>query len=149
MKADALAADLRVRSRDPPMSVGRGASLAPDHGGILSDWGPGQRARFAAALPLVPPERREVWSSRGVAEQALASVLGPEFAGSHTRLTGRVVKSATDSHLTGFALMCGAFSPADVAERLCAWQFEAGDTSKATLLVMFSAWAEGYVNSLL
>lgn len=45
-------------------------------------------------------------------------MLGPDFAQSHTRLTGRVVESATDSHLTGFALTCGASSPAAIAERL-------------------------------
>ncbi|KAK1859176.1 hypothetical protein I4F81_001773 [Pyropia yezoensis] len=149
IKADALATELRGRSRDPAASSGEGASMAPDHSGNLSGWGPGQRARFASAVPLVPPDRRVVWSSRGVAEQAMASVHGPDFAETHTGLTGRVVKSATDSYLTGFALMCGAFSPADVAERLCSWRSDDGDISKATLLVRFSAWAEGYVASLL
>lgn len=93
VKAEELATDLRVRTREPPAPIGQGSSMAQVDGVYLTGWGPGHRDRVSAALPLVPSDRRVVWSSREVSEHALASVLGPDFAESHTRLTGRVVKA--------------------------------------------------------
>lgn len=64
VKADALATDVRVRTRQLPAPIGQGSSMAQVDGVYLSGWGPGHRDRVPAALPLVPYDRRVVWSSR-------------------------------------------------------------------------------------
>lgn len=81
----------------------------------LRGWEAGKRAQFAATLSSVPCTCRVAWPSRFVAEHALATVFRDDFARTHAQLTGQVVTSACDSHLTGYALMCGAYSAADLA----------------------------------
>lgn len=78
VKAEALATDLRVRTREPLAPIVQGLSMAQVDVVYLSGWGPGHRDRISAALPFVPSNRRVDWISRDFAEHALASVLGPD-----------------------------------------------------------------------
>jgi len=115
----------------------------------MAAWSEGQRARFSKPLRLVPAAVRTHMTPRQVAEQCLSALFGASHATSHSSISIDVIKCATDNNLTGFALMCGAFSAADISERLCSFSLSGQcDMATSTLLVMAAAWAEGYVNSL-
>lgn len=119
---------------------------------VLADpaWPPGERDKFEATLPVIPIAGRPSLSPRQVAELALCAMFGMDHATNYTLLTNQILRSAASSHLSGFALTCGAFSPANIAERLCSWPVQEGEMlSKSTLLLMVAAWARGYVMSLL
>lgn len=119
---------------------------------VLADpaWPPGERSKFEATLPVVPVAGRPSLSPCQVAELALCAMFGVDHTTNHTTLSNQILRSAASSHVTGFALTCGAFSPANIAERLCAWPVQEGDLlSKSTLLLMVAAWARDYVMSLL
>jgi len=84
----------------------------------MAVWSEGQRARFSKPLRLVPAAVRTHITPRQVAEQCLSALFGASHAISQSSISIEVIKCATDNNLTGFALMCGAFSAAYIAERL-------------------------------
>lgn len=114
-RADALAVELRGKTQAPRASTRPLDRIEIAEEDNLRGWEAGKRAQFAVTLSTVPFTSSVAWPSRLVAEHALATVFGDDFARTHAQLTGLVVNSACDSHLTGYALLCGACSAADIA----------------------------------
>jgi len=143
-----MATDLRgfmgvvvQKGEQEPTATADSCSMA-----LWSDW---QRARFSKPLLLVPAAVRAHMTPRQVAEQCPSALFGASHATSHSSMSIQVIKCAADNALTRFGLMCGTFSAAGIAERLCSSSLSGQcDMATSTFLVMAAAWAEGYVNSL-
>jgi len=84
-----------------------------------------------------------------VTEQCLSALFGESHAAFLSSISIQVIKCAADNNLTVLALMCGASSAFNIAERPFSFSLSGQcEMDTSTILVMAAAWAEGYVNWL-